>query len=100
MLKLTLINGDYSPLDGNLNLERLLQKHYDDVVLSCDEPFYKVGNGLERESANYLTTLLPHDYQAVWDESEEGYRKQKSSAREMPPRINELRFGVVLQKRQ
>ena len=98
MIKLSLINGKFSLLDGDLNLERLLHEHQDDVMLSCNEPRYKMGGILEQAAANYLSSLLPFGYTTRWDESAVGYSIRKNKKRELPPIIKELRFKVLLQK--
>lgn len=98
MIQLSLVHDYFSPLDGNLNLDKLLHEHYEDVVLSCDEPRYRMGGRLERMSAAYLSKLLPHDYVVIWDESTEGYHEQHNNIRELPAKIDELRFRVLLQK--
>jgi len=98
MIKISLIKESFSPLDGYLNLERLLNEHHEDVVLSCDEPRYKMGGNLERATAEYISNLLPHGYIAKWDESTEGYHMQRNHAKELPVKIDELRFSVILQR--
>jgi hypothetical protein len=98
MIKLSLIHDFFSPSDGELNVDRLIHDHLDDVVLSCNEPRYRVGGDLERASAAYLSKFLPCDYVAKWDESTEGYHKQQNYTRDLPAIIDELRFKVLLQK--
>lgn len=98
MIKISLIKDHFSPLDGNLSLDRLLHEHYDDVVLSCDEPYYKIRGNLERATSEYISRQLPHEYIAKWDESTEGYHKQQNLTKEIPPKIDELRFRIILQR--
>ena len=97
MIKLCLINGQYSSLEGNLNLDNLMNNKQDDVILSCDELFPTIGK-LERAAADYITSLLPYGYQAKWDEREVGTRNQKVDPKFSNPRICELRFRLVLKK--
>lgn len=98
MIKLSLRNGCYSSLDGSIDLETLLQKRQDLVLLSCDEPLYRTGGNLEQEAASYLSSLLPLGYVARWDHLEEGYCTSKETVRTLPSMINELRFRVFLQR--
>ena len=98
MIKLSLIKDCYSPLDGDLSLERLLHEHHDDVVLRCDEPRFKTGGYLERAAAEYISRLLPHEYIAKWDKSTEGYHVQQNRIKELPVKIDELKFRVILQR--
>lgn len=98
MIKISLINDHFSPLDGDLSLERLLQQHHDDVILSCYEPRYKMGGNLERASAEYISRQLPHEYIAKWDESTERYHMQQNLTKELPAKIDELIFRVILQR--
>ena len=98
MIKISLIKDYFSPLDGDLNVERLLHEHQDDVVLSCDEPRYMMGGHLEQASAEYISRLLPHEFIAKWDGSTEGYHMQQNPTRELPAKIDELRFRVILQR--
>ena len=98
MIKLSLINGHFSSLDGDLNLERLLRDRCDDVVLSCDEPRHKMRGHLERASAEFISGLLPHKYIAKWDESTVGSRLKQNLTKELPAQIDELRLRVVLKE--
>ena len=98
MIKISLNKDYFSPLDGDLSLERLLHLRNDDVVLSCDEPLYKIGGNLERASAEYISRLLPHEFIAKWDESTERYHIQQNLTKESPAKIDELRFRVILQR--
>lgn len=98
MIKILLLNRYFSPLGGDLNLDKLLRDYQEEVLLSCDEPRNRIGGDLERATAEYLSTLLPHEYVAKWDESTEGYHMQQNDSKELPARIDELRFKVLLQK--
>lgn len=96
MIELVLLNDYFSLLNENLNIERLLNEHEEDVMLSCDEPYSRTGGEIEHEAARYISSLLPNGYIAIWDRFTEGYRMQKNPTRELPPRIQELRFKVLL----
>ena len=98
MIKISLIRGEFSPLNGEVDVSKLLGDRYDDVVLSCEEPRYKTNGYLERTTANYISNLLPCSYVAKWDGSTEGYHIQNSHVRESPAIIDELRFKVLLCK--
>ena len=95
MIKLCLIEGRYSLLEGNINLDKLMYNKQDDVILSCDELLPPIGK-LEKAAADFITSLLPYGYQAQWDESEVGTRNQRVDPKFSNPRISELRFKIVL----
>ena len=95
MIKLCLINGQYSSLEGDLNLDNLMNNKQDDVILSCDELFPPIGK-LERAAADFISSLLPYGYQVKWDEREVCTRNQKVDPRSSNPRISELRFRLIL----
>ena len=97
MIKLCLIDGVYSSLDGNLDLNRLLMDKQDYVILSCDE-FRPAIVRLENDSAAYISSFLPMGCRARWDESEESFRNQKVDPRFTNPRISELKFRLILEK--
>lgn len=96
MIRLCLINGMYSSLDGNLDLKTLLRDKQDYVILNCDEFRPAIGK-LEKESAAYISSLLPIGCKALWDESEESYHNQKVDPRFTNPRISELKFRLILE---
>jgi len=96
MINLNLQNDVFSPLTDKCQVETLIQRHYDDVVLHCNEPYYKTGGELEKASAEYITKHLPQDYSAQWDQSTIGYREQNNPIKELPRKISELRFRVLL----
>lgn len=98
MIKLCLLKGHYFSLDDNLSLETLIQNRQDDVLLSCNEPRYMTDGHLERAAAEFLSKLLPHGYVAKWDESTIGYHMMRKHDKELPARIDELRFKVLLQE--
>lgn len=97
MIKLCLIDGQFSLLDGNPNLDTLMSEENDDVVLSCDEFQPRIGK-LEREAADYVSRLLPYGYRAIWDKSEVSYRNQNVNRKTTNSRISELRFKLILKK--
>ena len=97
MIKLCLINGHYSSLDGAVNLDGLMNNKQDYVVLSCDEYNPPIGK-FEKAAADYISSILPYDYKAQWDESEVCTRNQKVDPKFSNPRISELKFKVVLKK--
>lgn len=97
MIRLCLIDGRFSLLDGNSDLDTLMSEEYDDVVLSCDE--FQPGIGrLEKGAADYVSRLLPYGYRAIWDESEVSCRNQNVNRKTTNPRISELRFRVILKR--
>lgn len=98
MIKLSLIKGCYSSLDDSLNLDTLLQKRQETVLLSCNEPRYKMGGDLEQGAANYLSSLLPWGYTAKWDNLEECCCLSRKREKTLPAMINSLRFRVILQQ--
>ncbi len=97
MIRLCLIDGRFSSLDGNLDLETLRINKEDDIVISCDEFHQKIGN-IENAAANYVSSLLPNGFKAQWDGSEVSYRNQRVNSRISNPRISELRFRVILKR--
>ena len=100
MIKLCLIHDYFSPLEGDLKVEKLMREKQDDVILNCDEPRHKMGGKLEQAAAEYLSSLLPFGNVVQWDKSTEGYHIKQNSARELPARIDELRFRVLLKKEE
>lgn len=97
MIRLCLIDGNFSSQDDNLDLDTLMINKHDDVVLSCDEYYPTVGS-LEKAAAGYVSLLLPHGYHAQWDGKEVSTRRQKVDPKLSNPRINELRFKLILRK--
>ena len=76
MIKLNLTHDLFSSQDGNLDLERLLREKKASVLLSCDEPYYKLGGELQRQTVAYLNSLLPIERTVHWDEKEVGYKSK------------------------
>ena len=97
MIRLCLLDGRFSSLDDNLDLTILMRNRIDDVILSCDEFLPNIGR-LENEAAEYVSSLLPYGFKAQWDENEVGFRNQKVDPKFSNPRINELRFKLILEK--
>ena len=97
MIRLCLIDGRFSSLDGNLDLETLRINKEDDIVISCDEYHQRIGS-LENAAANYVSSLLPNDFKVQWDGSEVSYRNQKVNPIISNPKISELRFRVILKR--
>lgn len=89
MINLNLTDGSFSSQDGNLDLERLLHEKKDSVSLSCDEPYYKLGGELQRQTATYLSSLLPIERPVHWDGKEVGY-KNKDQEKSLPHHITEM----------
>ena len=97
MIRLCLIDGNISSQDDSLDLDTLMINKHDDVVISCDE-FYPAIGSLEKAAADFITSLLPYGYQAQWDGNEVCTRNQKVDPKLSNPRINELRFKLILRK--
>ena len=97
MIKLCLIDGHFSSLDGNLDLDTLRINKEDDVVISCDE-YHPIIGRLENAAANYVTSLLPNGLKAQWDGSDVIIRNKKVDSKESNPMISELRFKIKLNK--
>lgn len=95
MIKLNLIHGSFSSQDGNLDLERLLLEKKASVLLSCDEPYYKLGGELQRQTAAYLSSLLPIEKPVHWDGKEVGY-KNKNQEESLPHHITEMIMNVEI----
>lgn len=99
MIKLFLRDGMYSAFDECIDLRSLLKNKHDEVILSCDEPRYKMRGEIENRTAAFLSSCLPHNYYAIWDKNDEGYIVQKNAERRLPPKISELRFGILLKEK-
>jgi hypothetical protein len=97
MIRLCLINGRFSSLDDNLDLDTLRINKEDIVVISCDEYHPTIGN-LENAAADYVSSLLPYGFKVQWDGSDVVYRNQRIDPKISNPKIRELRFKLVLKK--
>lgn len=99
MIKLFLRDDQFSSFYESLDLGLLLKNKHDEVILSCDEPRYKMRGDIENRAVAFLSSCLPRNYHAIWDKKEEGYIIQKNAERRLPPIISELRFGVLLKEK-